>query len=97
MKKLFKKIGIFPSLVILLLTFGIIYFLILGYFKISREPQETIIENNSTSISLVIEEIKGIQKEKLLTKYKSLLKYADDKDRLLKDLELIPGFYHSKV
>ena len=48
MKNFFKKIGIFPSLVILLLTFGIIYFLVLGYFKISREPQETIIENNST-------------------------------------------------
>ena len=97
MKNFFKKIGIFPSLVILLLTFGIIYFLVLGYFKVSREPQETIIENNSSLINLAFEEIKAIQKEKLLAKYKGLLKYADDKDRLLKDLELIPGFYHSKV
>ena len=43
MKNFFKKIGIFPSIMILLLTFGIIYFLVLGYFTISRDKQETII------------------------------------------------------
>ena len=37
MKNFFKKIGIFPSLVILLLTFGIVYFLVLGYFTTTAQ------------------------------------------------------------